>query len=136
MPTYTFKRPSDGATTKRKLSFDEYDQVKSGAFKVTDDDGVELEIVFNPGKVGFSLKDGPSGGWMSKAMKEKKYRGGRDQEMRQREKDHVFKTRLIPNLNGEEAHNWKDVQDEVRTKKGALAASTYEPLVAKETAAS
>ena len=136
MPTYTFQRPSDGAMTKRKLTFAEYDQVQSGALTVTDDDGEVLKLIFNPGKVGFSLKDGPSGGWMSKAMKEKKYRGQRSAEMAQREKDHVFKTKLIPNLGGVEAGSWADVRDEVRTKKGALAASTYDPLVAKEKAAS
>lgn len=136
MPTYTFKRPSDGAITKRKLSFDEYDQVRNGTLKVTDEEGSALEIVFNPGAATFVLKDGPSGGWMSKAYREKKYRGQHNQEMARREKDHVFKTRLIPNLNGQEAENWKDVQDEVRSKKGDFAASTYEPLVTKEKAAS
>lgn len=133
MPTYTFKRPSDGAVTKRKLSFDEYDLVRSGALKVTDEGGVELEIVFNPGSANFVLKDGPSGGWMSKAFKEKKYRTVHTGTMIQREKDHVFKTRLIPNLNGVEGHNWKDIQEEVRSKKGEVAASTYQPFVAKET---
>jgi len=135
MPTYTFRRPTDGLMTKRKLTFDEYDQVRSGDLKVVDDEGTELEIVFNPGAVGFILSDGPSGGWMSKAMKEQKYRGGRSQEMAQREKDHVFKTKLIPNLDGQEAVSWKDVQDEVRTKKGEAAASTYNALVSKESGA-
>lgn len=136
MPTYTFRRPSDGAITKKKLTFDQYDQVQKGQLKVVDDDDSPLEIVFDPGSVEFTLKDGPSGGWASKALKEKKYRKDRDKVMRQREKDHVFKTRLIPNLGGQEASSWKDVQDEVRSKKGDVAASTYAPFVAKEKAAS
>jgi hypothetical protein len=52
--------------------------------------------------------------------------------MCRREKDHVFKNQLIPNLGGQEASNWSEVRDEVRAKKGVLAASTYDPLVAKE----
>jgi len=134
MPTYTFKRPTDGAMTKRKLTFDEYDQVCSGRLKVLDDDGVELEIVFNPGAATFVLKDGPSGGWMSKSFRENKYRKARRQEMTRREKDHVFKTRLIPNLGGQEADRWEDVRDEVRSKMGTSAASTYDSFVAKEKA--
>lgn len=136
MPMYTFKRPTDGAITTRKLSFDEYELLKQGTIHIADDDGVVLELIFNPGTMNFSLKDGPSGGWMSKAYKEQKYRGERDVEMKRRERDHVFKTRLIPNLGGVEAHSWADVQDEVRSKKGVDAASTYEPLVTKEKAAS
>ena len=136
MPTYTFKRPYDGALTKKKLTFQEYDQIKAGTLKVTDEEGVPLELVFSPGAATFVLKDGPSGGWASKALKENRYRQGHTQNMRQREKDHVFKTKLIPNLNGSEAHSWADVQDEVRSKKGVEAAKTYEPFVAKERAAS
>lgn len=134
MPTYTFQRP-DGSQVKRRLSFEEYDLVRSGDFKVLDEENqaVELELVFNPGGVGFVLKDGPSGGWMSKGYKEKKYREGRSKVMGQRERDHVFKTKLIPNLNGQEASSWKDVREEVRSKSGDAAASTYDSHVAKET---
>lgn len=134
MPTYTFQRP-DGTLVKRRLSFEEYDLVKSGDFKVLDEENqaLELELVFNPGRVGFVLKDGPSGGWMSKGYKEKKYREHRSQVMGKRERDHVFKTKLIPNLNGQEASSWKDVRDEVRVQSGELAASTYDAHVAKET---
>lgn len=136
MPAYTFRRPSDGATTIRKLSFAEYDQVQAGTLKVTDEEGTELEFVFNPQAVNFTLKDGPSGGWMSKANKEQKYRRERGQVMTRREKDHVFKTRLVPNLGGQEAATWSEVQAEVRSKGGDAAASTYDSYVAKEKKAS
>lgn len=132
MPTYTFKR-TDGVVLTRRMSFVDYEAVKAGTKQITDD-GLNLEIVFNPGTVGFVMKDGVSGGWASKTEKEKKYRAGRNVQMARREKDHVFKSRLIPNYAGEEAHNWSEVQDHVRSTKGALAASTYDPLVTKEKA--
>lgn len=132
MPTYTFKRTTDGALLSRRLSFTEYDSVKRGDTQLVDDAGAPLEIVFNPGTVGFVLKDGVSGGWMSKANKENKFRRARGTAMASKEKDHVFKSRLVPNYKGEEAHSWADVQDHVRSTKGVAAASTYAPLVAKE----
>jgi hypothetical protein len=130
MPTYTFERP-DGTRVKRKLSFDEYDAVKSGEQTVSDDKG-QLTLVFDPQGVGFVLKDGPSGGWMSKAGKENDYRSRRQKVMTKRETDHVFKTKLIPNYQGEEASSWKDVREEVRSKSGNLVASTYDHHVEKE----
>lgn len=132
MPVYTFQRPSDGACTKRKLTFDEFDLIKAGHYTVTDEEGETLKLSFDPKKINFTLKDGPSGGWVSKSMRENKYRQERASVMAQREKDHVFKTRLVPNLDGKEAHSWKDVRDEVHHKKGALAASTFDRHVAQE----
>lgn len=132
MPTYTFRRISDGAVVLKRLSFAEYDAVKAGTSLVTDDQGETLEIVFNPGNVGFVLKDGVSGGWASKANKENKYRRERGASMAKREKDHVFKSRLVPNYQGQEAQSWAEVQDHVRSTNGSAAASTYEPLVSKE----
>ena len=131
MPMYTFQR-ADGTLLQRKLSFDEYDLVKSGSFQLVDEEGAPLTLVFNPGGVGFVLKDGPSGGWMSKANKENGYRKHRTGVMTRREKDHVFKTRLIPNLQGQEASSWRDVQDEVRRVSGSAAASTYDSHVQAE----
>lgn len=132
MPTYTFKRPSDGAIAKQRLSFDEYERLRKGELRLADDQGETLELVFDPGRTTFSLKDGPSGGWASKAMKENKYRSNRRKVMTKREKDHVFKTRLIPNYMGAEAPTWRDAQEEARRDKGDLAAVTYEPHVVKE----
>lgn len=133
MPMYTFRR-ADGATTKRKLSFDEYELIRSGDFHVVDDEGQPLEMVFNPTGLGFVLKDGPSGGWMSKAHKENGYRSKRSGVMATREKDNVFKTRLIPNYRGQEAESWREVRDEVRLQAGEAAASTYDHHVKEETA--
>lgn len=132
MPTYTFRRPTDGALASQRLSFKQYEELQAGKLRVTDDQGEVLELVFNPGNASFVLKDGPSGGWASKAMKENKYRKGRRVEMTRREKDHVFKTKLIPNYKGQEAHSWQEARDEARLQEGDKAALTYEPLVAKE----
>jgi hypothetical protein len=133
MPSYTFKR-ADGATTRRRLSFEEYELIKAGAFQVVDDGGNALELVFNPAGASFVLRDGPSGGWMSKANKENGYRAGRNVEMARREKDHVFKTRLIPNYKGEEAETWREAREEARRDSGLSAASTYDRHVSEEKA--
>jgi hypothetical protein len=132
MPTYTVRRKSDGILFRRRLSFQEYDAVKAGEQLLTDEEGELLELVFDPGEIGFVLKDGQSGGWATKAGKENKYRKARRGEMARRERDHVFKNRLVPNVGGVEAPTWKDAQDEVRRVKGLEAASTYDSHVAKE----
>lgn len=131
MPMYTLSRP-DGTTLTYRLTFTEYEDVKAGKMKLVDGEGVDLALVFNPGNIAFVMKDGVSGGWVSKALKEQRYRQARSQEMARREKDHVFKSRLVPNYEGQEAHNWSDVQDHVRSTKGDGAANTYNRLVSKE----
>lgn len=131
MPIYTFRSP-DGQPFTRRLSFADYEAIQAGDKKVVNAEGLECELVFDPGEVGFVLKDGVSGGWASKAQKENKYRKARGKEMARREKDHVFKTRLIPNYGGKEAHSWKDVQEHARTEKGEASAGTYDQLVRKE----
>jgi hypothetical protein len=139
MPMYSTKCTKCGKAQEQKLSFAEYDLMSSGEFSLacSCNEGF-LSIEFNPGDVKFTLKDGPSGGWASKALKENKYRARRGEIMAQREKDHVFKSKLVPNYQGQEANSWKDVQDHVRSEKkgaeGELAASTYESLVKKEIA--
>lgn len=131
MPNYTFQRP-DGSIMTKRLSFAEYDSIKNGEMKLVDADDNELVLVFNPGDVKFVLKDGESGGWASKSMKENRYRQERRQVMTRRERDHAPKTRLIPNYGGKEAHSWADVRDHVRSVKGAESAATYDRLVTKE----
>jgi len=131
MPSYTFKR-HDGSLFTKRLSFAEYDAVVDGSQKLVDQEDRELELVFDPGAIGFVLKDGMSGGWVSKAMKENKYRSRHSKVMAQRERDHVFKNKLVPNYQGQEGGSWSDIQDHVRSEKGVAAASTYDSLVTKE----
>ena len=94
----------------------------------------KVEIVFNPGDVSFVLKDGESGGWAGKAIKENKLRARRREILAKKERDHVFKNKLLPNYQGMETGTWKETQAFVKSEVGAAAASTYEPLVRQEKA--
>lgn len=128
MPLYTFSTV-DGQSVNRKLSFVDYEKVRAGDMQLTDDSGKPLTLSFDPSAVAFVMKDGESGGWATKALKESKYRQERSQKMAAKEKDHVFKSRLVPNHEGQEAGSWKDVQDHVRSTAGETAAKTYDSLV-------
>lgn len=148
MPTYSVRCPGCESEGNTRLSFAEYDQVKAGERVLPCDCGQNADLVFNPGAVSFVLKDGESGGWTSKAGKENAYRKKRAVEMAQREKDHVFKSRLCPNFNGEETGTWKEAQEQARettyetvrqehdsglAKKAAdKSAQTYQSLVNRE----
>jgi predicted nucleic acid-binding Zn ribbon protein len=135
MPTYSTRCEACTQEASIRLSFVDYESVKLGvkSLECTACQGKVL-LAFNPGDVTFVLKDGESGGWQSKALKENKYRGRRREIMAKREKDHVFKTRLIPNHAGVETDTWRGAQEEARKEGGDLAASTYEPLVRTEQA--
>ncbi len=131
MPNYTFKN-HDGKLFSKRLSMTDYEAIQAGEKALVDDDNNELKLVFNPGRVSFTLKDGESGGWPTRTSKERKFRRRRYKEMGRRMKDHAPKTRLVPNHGGQLADKWADVQDHVHTTSGAAAASTYDQLVAKE----
>lgn len=131
MPTYTFRK-QDGQTFTKRLTYEQFQSIRDGENMLVDDDDNELELVFSPGDVGFVMKDGVTGSWPSKVSKERKFREARRVEMTKREKDNVFKSKLVPNHKGQEAHSWADVKDHVMTTDGALAASTYNQLVARE----
>lgn len=139
MPTYSTKCDC-GATGEIRLTYAEYDTITAGTSAIECQCGKKAEIVFNPGDVDFVMKDGISGGWQSKALKENKYRAKHREVMAKREDDHVFKTRLVPNFKGQETGSWKEAQsaasEERRKEGGAQAAqasaSTYQPFVGKE----
>jgi predicted nucleic acid-binding Zn ribbon protein len=133
MPTYSLACLECGHTEDRRLAFTDYDKVKAGETILTCPKCTEvMQIGFQPSHVTFVLKDGPSGGWVSKAGKENKYRAARREVMAQRERDHVFKSHLQPNYKGEETGTWRAAQEEARKEVGEAAASTYTPLVASE----
>lgn len=150
MPTYTTSCQGCQKTNQVRLSFADYDAVKLGTKLLScgECEG-SVSLVFDPGNVNFVLRDGESGGWTSKAMRENKYRAGRQREMERRQKDHAPKTRLLPNFAGQQTESWAEARalafdtaaKEVRAETGdnsmALraakeAASTYDPLVKKE----
>jgi hypothetical protein len=135
MPNYSVK--CDGTCEglkEMRLSFDQYDQARKGdlALMCPDCGESSATLVFNPGNLGFILREGESGGWASKSLKENKFRESRNRIMAKRERDHVKKNQLVPNYEGVEASSWRDVQDHVRTVKGAEAAATYDPLVKQD----
>lgn len=135
MPTYSTRCEACGQDASIRLSFVDYESVKLGvkSLECGSCHGA-AKISFNPGEVTFVLKDGESGGWQSKSIKENKYRVRRREIMAQREKDHVFKTKLIPNHAGTETDTWKEAREEARKEGGAASAATYDPLVKSEQA--
>jgi len=137
MPTYQIECHECGTTRDQRLTFSEYDKVKSGEKAIQCSNcGLPAQIGFSPGTLGFVLKEGESGGWASKSIKENAYRKKRRQEMARREKDHVFKASLQPNYDGTETGTWREAQELARKEKGDGSAQTYDPLVKKEQVAS
>lgn len=133
MPTYDLACGECGHTESRRLTFSDYDAVRAGTVQMPCQAcQAALQLVFNPGAVSFIMKDGESGGWTSKALRENKYRMARREVMAKRERDHVFKNKLQPNYRGEETGTWREAQEQARKDKGSEAATTYTPLVARE----
>ncbi len=138
MPAYTSHCKECQNAGDVRLSFSDYDAITSGESKLVCNECEGLcEIVFDPSSVQFVLKDGVSGGWTSKAMKENAWRAEHREVMAKRERDHVFKPKLQPNYNGVETGTWRDAQECARAETsqvfgkevGNLSASTYDPLV-------
>ena len=137
MPTYALACLECGRNEDRRMSFSDYDKIKSGSTPVVCPSCQEnMTVSFQPGKVAFVLKDSSTGGWVSKADKENKYRKAHREVMAQRERDHVFKTTLQPNYKGEETGTWREAQEAARKEHGDAAAVTYTPHVVKENAKS
>jgi predicted nucleic acid-binding Zn ribbon protein len=135
MPTYAIECHECGAAYDQRLSYAQYDEVKTQKAELPCTQcGKAAIIAFKPSRVGFVLKEGESGGWASKSIKENAYRAERSKVMAKRNKDHVFKSSLQANYDGTETGSWRDAQELARKEKGDLAAATYEPLVQKEKA--
>lgn len=131
MPVYSTQCEECQKQQDRKLSFADYDAIKAGSQTLSCSCGGLVALEFTPGAVSFVLKDGESGGWVSKAGKENRYRSKRGQVMAQRERDHVRPNRLQPNYNGQIAESWGEARDaayqstyaKVKSEHGAIAAS-------------
>ena len=148
MPTYQIHCQACQISTDRRLSFQEYDDVKAGKLTLSCSCGGQPSLEFVPSDVSFVLKDGESGGWVSKATKENAYRAKRRNVMSQRERDHVRPNTLQPNFQGKPAASWADAKDaayqstydkvkgEHGAKDAAVAASesakTYDRYVKQE----
>jgi hypothetical protein len=125
-----------------RLSFTDYDALTLGT-KTLQCSGCEkkVSLVFNPGDVKFVLKDGESGGWASKAVKENAYRAKRHKHMGKVQDAHAPKTRLLPNFAGDQTDTWKEARamafdtayQETKDLSAAKeASSTYDSLVTTE----
>ena len=133
MPTYSLVCFECGHTSDQHMTFSQYDAVKAGTdVLLCASCGKNMAIDFQPQGVSFVLKEGPSGGWVTKSNKERTYRARRNQVMARRERDHVFKNHLQPNYNGAETGSWREAQAMARSEKGEKVAATYSDLVAKE----
>jgi hypothetical protein len=148
MPLYTTKCKRCGVHHTIKLSFQEYDLVQAGTKDLACACGGAKSLIFDPITVSFILRDGESGGWISKAGKENTYRAKRHQVMARRERDHVRPNRLQPNFQGQSAESWKEARDaayqstyqKAKDEHGAITAAkvasesakTYDPYVKRE----
>jgi hypothetical protein len=131
MPTYSTRCEGCGDAASTRLSFVDYESVKLGAktLECASCHG-KVVIAFNPGEVSFVMKDGESGGWTSKAVKENSYRAKRRVEMGRRTKDHVAPRPLIPNYAGQQTENWREAQEAARKEGGNTA--SYDSLISRE----
>jgi len=148
MPKYTTKCKVCQKQEIRKLTFDQYGLVEKGELRLDCTCGSQVELVFDPIGVDFVLKDGPSGGFTSKAEKENSYRAKHRKVMAQREKDHVRPSKLQPNFEGQIASSWGEARDaaydstfaEVKREHGiktaveaaTKSAKTYEKHIKQE----
>ena len=142
MPTYATRCETCQKNHDVRLSFSDYDAVKLGTknLECSTCHGA-VNLVFSPGKVSFVLKDGESGGWVSKAMKENKYRSARQGVMERRQRDHAPNPKLVPNFAGEQTGTWADARqaafDKALTETQDVSAAreasaTYDSLVKQE----
>lgn len=133
MPTYQFSCLSCGSKFDIKLSFSAHTEVKEGrATEVCKSCSGPMALEFAPGNLRMVMKEGPSGGWESKASKERKYREDRYEKMGKKQKDSHFVPTLQPNYQGEETGTWRGAQEAARKDKGDEAAAQYAPLVSQE----
>lgn len=151
MPKYQTQCQTCEKVEERRLSFQEYDAVHAGSTSLpcsTSECSGSVGLVFDPAHVSFVLKDGESGGFVSKAMRENAYRSKRRKVMAQRERDHVRPNRLQPNFQGQVASSWGEARDaayqstyaEVKSRDGEVAAAkaatssakTYDARVKQE----
>ena len=148
MPLYDTQCSACLKRETRKLSFQQYEEVASGASSLGCSCGGKPELIFDPSAVSFVLKDGESGGWATKAQKENRYRSARCGVMAGRQRDHVNPNRLVPNHGGQVAGSWAEAKDvayqstyervnrehgaRTAAKAASEAAKTYDPHVKRE----
>lgn len=131
MPTYSYKCTNESCSHIREDSssmskFKEYHPECSECKSPCD-------YIWVPSVPQVAFKDGPSGSWVSKGLRFKKYRAEQAAaaERRQNERFGAPK-QAIPNYNGVETGTWSEAQKIAADKKGPESASTYNSLVKSE----
>lgn len=133
MPTYQFSCPSCSSKSNLKLTFEAYQEVRSGTHtELCSQCNETMNLDFAPGDLKMVMKEGPSGGWESKASKERKFREARYAHMGKKQRDNHFVATLQPNYQGEETGTWRGAQEAARKDKGDEVAAQYTPLVEQE----
>jgi hypothetical protein len=147
MPTYHFRCPDCEDVVALRLSFKNLEKVEQGASSVVcpeHERPMERELAGT--RFTAVLRDGPSGGWASKSLKELKYRRERREGIAARKRDKVQTPVLVPNVDGECYGSWQEAQNAAsqktssevlgRTSDSGLASKearavekTYEPFV-------
>ena len=132
MPTYSYKCTNTECENIRE------DDARISSFKEHHLDctecGTTCNYIYVPSVPQVAFKDGPSGGWPSKANHFKEYRRHQSEKMEKRQKDrygHLNKE-MVPNYNGKELYSWHDAQSIARKEKGDAAAATYESKIKSE----
>jgi len=120
---YTFECEC-GEMTKKNLSVEERDS------EILCSCGNQMDRVFNPGSVNFSLK---GWGWTGRDWKEKRAREQRSVDMALKQNERYGEgAKLVPNYKGQKADSWEQVRDQAVMEKGSQVAAQYQPLIEKE----
>ena len=114
------------------------DDAKMSSFKEHHPDctecGASCNYIWIPSIPQVAFKDGPTGGWPSKANHFKEYRRQQSIKMEKRQKDRYghLRTDAIPNYQGNDTGTWQEAQFQALKDKGAESAATFKDKVAAE----
>ncbi len=96
--------------------------------------GSVCNYVYIPTVPQVAFKDGPSGGWPSKANHFKEYRRKQSEKMEKRQKDrygHLSRD-AVPNIGGVETGSWREAQFQALKERGPESAATYNSKILEE----
>lgn len=94
------------------------------------------EYVFIPSVPYISFIDGPSGSWVTKGERFKKYRAKAAEDAARRQRDRFGEVKgAIPNYKGVELESWQEAKTYAIKDKGTESASTFDSKISQEKAA-
>jgi predicted nucleic acid-binding Zn ribbon protein len=130
IPTYSYLCGSCENVTEDIASMSSFKDHKP---KCSSCGGV-CSYIFIPSVPQIAFKDGPSGGWPSKANRFKDYRAKRSVEMEKRQRDrygHINRN-CLPNYQGKQTESWREAQSIAEKDRGKEAGSSFTEFVKKE----